>query len=205
MPAAQSFDRFLRDFVTPHLRGRGFLKSGYSFVLRLEGNRGLIQFQKGRKSTAAEILFTVNLGVTSERLRRFEGETTDSKPSIDGCHWSTRLGFLLPEREDKWWSIRTDAEAEKLGVQFREFLPVAVEAIGQNISDIALRDLWLRGESPGLSDLNRLRNLSVLLKVFGPARVLEPVLSELKNLSAGRATESMVERHIRKLEMQQAS
>jgi hypothetical protein len=141
----------------------------------------LLDFQKSRNSTNSEKIFTINLGVCSgELLQFFSPDLLNKKPSIEVCHWRERIGFLLPEHQDKWWTIRT---AESLNILFSELeeiiIHIAIPAIKLHLSDEQLSNEWLSGKSPGLTDTQRLVNLSVLLRSIGDIDSLLGVYKEL--------------------------
>jgi hypothetical protein len=53
--------------------------------------------------------------------------------------------------------------------------------------DAALRDLWLAERSPGLTDTERLLNLSILLRDLGPQDKYEATIKALKELAASKS------------------
>jgi len=123
------------------------------------------------------------------------------KPSIGACQWRERVGFLLPQRQDKWWIVRDIEPTGSLMDELKGCLVgVAIPAIEQHLSDEQLCDEWSSGRSPGLTDLQRLVNLSVLLKVSGAGSALRDVLNELEVKAAGKPMASMVKQHLRNLE-----
>lgn len=184
------------------LKEKGFSRKGNCFYLRQRNNWGLLDFQKSRKSTADEIVFTMNLGVCSGRLLEFfSPDLLEQKPSIEVCHWHERVGFLLPERQDKWWLIRAAEPLDSLVDELKgSLVRVAIPAIEQHLSDGQLCSEWLSGKSPGLTDIQRLVNLSVLLKVSGADSALREILKELEEKSAGKPTALMVKQHLQSLE-----
>lgn len=179
------------------LKEKGFSRKGTCFYLRQDNNWGLLDFQKSRKSTADETIFTVNLGICSGRLLGFfSPDLLAQKPSIEACHWRERVGFLLPERQDKWWVIGGAEPLNSLVDELEGCLVQAViPAIERHLSDEQLCNEWLSGKSPGLTDIQRLMNLSVLLKVAGADHALCGILKELEDKSAGKSTAFMVKQH----------
>ena len=63
----------------------------------------------------------------------------------------------------------------------------AIPFVLGHLQDQTLRDMWLEGKSPGITPLQRLRNLNLLLAVIGPASELPRVLEELRQMSRGHA------------------
>lgn len=189
MKPEEGFKQLLRE-VASELRRHGFTRNGQRFYLQDDGNWGLISFQKSTRSTPLKLMFTVNLGVASARLLRFfpparfrvaEGK---AKPLDPECHWRQRLGYVLPEKQDEWWSMTSGTDLDQLAGEIQGYLiNLAVPQIQKHISDQALLELWLSGESPGLTQLQRLEYLSVLLKGLGPRRLLEQTLEELRHTS----------------------
>ena len=69
--------------------------------------------QKGRKSSADRLVFTVNLGTFSPRLASALGWPVRDTDILNG-HWKARLGELLPAPADRWWTVASQAEASAL-------------------------------------------------------------------------------------------
>ena len=201
MQAAYAFTTLLKDMVGPELKEHGFSKKGPTFYLWCKDNWGLINFQKSSSSTNESITFTVNLGVASSRLLKFFSSVKETgKPSIWDCHWRERLGILLPEHNDKWWVLYRETDLESLhNLLSRNLRELVIPEIARYIGDEQLRDLWLEGKSPGLTNVQRLLYLSVLLKALGPLDYLGPVLEELQRISIGTPAYSMVEVYLQKL------
>ena len=200
MRPSDAFQEVLSRWVGPTLREHGFSRSGSNFHLREHGNWGVINVQKSQKSTAAEVIFTVNLGVASQRLLEFWQQPSSRKPSVWDCHWQQRIGFLLAAHRDTWWTIDATTPADAVGQEVaRAIGDQAVPEIRKVLSDEALRDLWLAGKSPGLTDIQRLLYLSVLLKHAGPADRLGGVLAELQSKAAGKPVASRVAVHLERL------
>ncbi len=167
----------------------GYKRTHSSFTLQEDGNWGIINFQKSTESNSETILFTINLGVASSRLLRFFAtKYTQNGPNIWDCHWGVRLGHLL-QGKDIWWTIETKTSIEILGEKlWTDLQDKCIPEIARYIHDPDLRDLWLSGSSPSLTEFQRLINLSVLLKEIGPQELLEPVLSKLNQISLGKPT-----------------
>lgn len=201
MRASELYKELIKE-ISSLLKEKGFSRKGNCFYLQQGNNWGLLDFQKSRKSTADEVSFTINLGVCSGRLLEFfSPDSLEQKPSIEACQWRERVGFLLPERQDKWWLVRDIEPLASLVDELKGCLVrVAIPAIEQHLSDELLCGEWSSGKSPGLTDIQRLMNLSVLLKVSGADSALRDVMKELEVKSAGKPTASMVKQHLRNLE-----
>jgi hypothetical protein len=200
MQPADAFKEILKQNALA-LRAYGFSRSGLTFYLREAGNWGVINFQKSKDSSARGIVFTVNLGIASTRLLAFFSHIRPGmKPSIWDCHWRQRLGYLLPNHSDVWWTINSTTLVDDLGQEIQGYVVnFGVPELKEYISDETLRDLWLSGSAPGLTDFQRLMNVSVLLKALGSLDGLDPVLKELQRVSAGKPSAVTAEIHIQRL------
>jgi hypothetical protein len=182
------------------LKYHSYKKRNSNFYIQKNGNWGIINFQKSTKSSSTQIIFTVNLGVASTRLLNFFSVIYSKKgPNIWDCHWRRRLG-QLSEGEDVWWSIDIGTSIEELSEYIlSQIVSYAIPEIGKYLDDNELRDLWLSGHSPSLTEFQRLMNLSVLLKEMGPHELLEPILRKMKQISIGKPTSFTTDIHLRML------
>lgn len=197
---AAVINEMLGQHITPVLKKAGLARAGSTYFLNQEGNWGLIAFQRSARSTSREIVFTVNLGVASARLLAFEGSDASQRPRIEKCHWQERLGFLMPEPRDRWWVLKEQTDVLALGKEILTAIETnGIPAVRRLIRDQDLRNLWLSGASPGLTDIQRLKSLSVLLKALGPDELLKETIQSLEELSQGKPTAGIARYHIDKL------
>ncbi len=173
MNASKRFQALLRDFLKPELKKDGFSLRGTTFYLFDNDNWGLIEFQRGSKSTQESTIFTVNVGIASRRLSGLStADWQKSRPSMSRTDWNLRLGFLLglPQgQKDKWWTLTEVTSISDLAQELVELLRgAAIPEIRRLSSDVALRDYWLSGQGGGLSDRQRVSKLDVLLREIGP-------------------------------------
>jgi Domain of unknown function (DUF4304) len=196
---AQKFFQELVIFVAPALKPYGFSRNRRTFYCRSKNNWGLIDFQRSWHSSREILPFTVNLGVASDRLLKFFSPDKIKRPTIWDCHWRIRLGYLM-NKKDVWWKVDEQTSVENLG---KEILPplknLAFQEINQHISDESLRDLWISGQSPSLTEFQRLMYLSVLLEELGPSELVEPTLMKLKQISEGKPSAVTAELHVERL------
>ena len=196
-PAAPTYSRLLSQ-VGRYLKAEGFSRRGNSFLLETLDGWGFLVFQKSRKSTRTEILFAINLGVASRRLLEVFKDAAGAVNLAD-AHWRVRVGSLLPEQRDVWWTIGPSTESQVLFAEIESVMSQSVAQVKGNLDDRVLRDLWLSGRSPGLTDLQRLMYLSVLLKTIGPARELPGVLVKLREADHGGLERMTIRQHLRRL------
>ncbi|MCP5005142.1 MAG: DUF4304 domain-containing protein [Planctomycetes bacterium] len=199
MIASSTFSKLLKECIKPLLKDNGFSQKGNTFIVQKSDNWGLINFQKSRKSSASEMAFTVNIGITSSRLLNYSSLEIQ-KPSIDQCHLRQRLGFLLQERCDQWWTINAETKVSDICEEIKGYISnYALPYIERYLTDETLRDLWLSGQSPGLTEIECLLNLTILLKEIGPIEILNQEVANLRFLSRNKPIASTVDLHIKKL------
>ncbi|WP_082385213.1 DUF4304 domain-containing protein [Brevundimonas sp. AAP58] len=143
------------------LRRHGFTRRGTAYRYLSEGNSAIIQVQRSRSSDNQVIRFTLNTGVISGRLLR--GLAPDVSKSVEmHAHLRQRIGcFLSPPRE-KWWEIGATSDVAVVLDEITPLLDDAAHYVITHIADEQLIALWESGRGPGLTEFQRLRNLSDL-------------------------------------------
>lgn len=186
--------------IEAELRTKGFSRKNQVFYIKKDGNWALIEFQKSQKSDSQKVIFTVNLGIASGRLQEFFTGRSENFPFVDRCQWRQRIGFLTQNQEDKWWIVDSEASVESTSAEVLQLiLDIAIPEIERLTTDEELRNLWISQRSPGLTQIQRLMNLSVLLQQLGPAEHLPQILDQLQKISQGKPTEGLVRNHMKKL------
>jgi len=133
-------------------------------VLRIvdRDNCGIVEFQRSTKNSREKLLFTVNLGVICGQLLD-SGPDELKKARIEDAHLRQRIGMLLPNRPDKWWEITEATDSKSLAHEVSELiLEKAVPYIRYHLSTESLISLWESGQSPGLTDGQRVDLLAQL-------------------------------------------
>jgi hypothetical protein len=120
----------------------------------------LVDFQRsGTRSSGERIVFTVNLGVVCGDLLG-SGPSGLQKAHITDAHLRRRIGSFLPDPQDKWWEVTVATDRGALIHELQEpLLKRAVPYIEHFLSPNALIALWESGESPGLTELQRVQFL----------------------------------------------
>lgn len=150
------------DRIASRLKPLGYRKSGASFLRDCGDVILVVQLQKSQKTTPDTLVVTLNLGIFSRVVASRIGRLLTT-PTIVDCHWQERIGFLMPERYDKWWSASTEAEACTVAEELDEALHTfGLPALEQISSTDGLRALWASGEGPGLTELERERYLKAV-------------------------------------------
>jgi hypothetical protein len=174
----QMFEAFVSR-LAPALKARGFTRSGLCWFLRGTGVWGDIGFQKDQHNHGDTCGFTVNVSVSSDRLRFFHGVSNfKARPrASDACGEGHRLGFLLPQRRDIWWTFSLDSNAEATEREVEAaILGPGVAFLRQLRSDEALRDRWLAN---GLYSARAI-DLAVLLHDLGPREPLPALIESIR-------------------------
>jgi hypothetical protein len=196
-----TFGQFVRECIKPELKSKGWTGSCPTFYPAQGGNWGKINFQKSTSNTREDFKFTVNLGVVSGRIRRFQDPCrADKRPTVWDSHWQRRLGEFLPEANDKWWPITAKTTIEGLCSELTPLIiQIAVPQVESLVADVALRDLWLKGNW-GRTEYQRLERLSILLKTIGPQELLQVTLDELVEGARRFGSGGMAMHHVKMLD-----
>ncbi|MEZ5901352.1 MAG: DUF4304 domain-containing protein [Hyphomicrobiaceae bacterium] len=138
------------------LKPLGFKKSGNSLSLINKGNLGLIEFQKSRTNDERILRFTVNLAVVSAKLLD-KFEPSINKATSANAHLRLRLGMLLPKvLKDQWWEISAKESVDQLAAELSNALvQYGAPYVCSHISDDQLVELWMSGQSPGITEFQR--------------------------------------------------
>jgi hypothetical protein len=169
-------DKLIREYLHPRLRKAGFRAAGATFRRLVSGNWQIVNVQRSRHSPADSVRFAVNLGVASRRATAAEiREWGTRRLSCWDCDLQWRLGALVHNGHDHWWSIDAQTPLAPLGNELVQHLEsAAFPHLDKYATDEAMRDLWLRGRSTGLSRSTRVR-LRRLLEALGPRELLDEI------------------------------
>jgi Domain of unknown function (DUF4304) len=140
--ALDVFRLMMRDEIAPRLRRMGFKGSGQSFTLPSESHWVLVGFQKSTYSNADAVRFTINVTVVSKRRwREAQGEHSylSDRPSANisygGFAWQRRIGQLVPDVGDKWWTVWTGRPTGSVSAEVLDAIRVyAVPAIDRQLA-----------------------------------------------------------------------
>lgn len=140
------------------LKRRGYSKSGSTFRLRNPDTISIVSLQSSNSSSSSLVKVTVNLGVHIPALQ--DPQRTEKNRSISSCHWRQRIGSLMPEKNDVWWSIQTPEEASSVATAItRAVEQFGLPAVEQVSTVAALKQLWESGHGPGLTEVERVQCL----------------------------------------------
>ena len=148
--------------VGEELKEFGNTKRGQIFRIIANNNCGLIDFQRSVSNTKDTISFTINLGVVcGDLLDRNIAQLKDAK--ITDAHVRQRIGNLLTGQQDKWWQLNSSVNFEQLSGEIMDLVSnKAVPFISNFLNTNSISALWESGNSPGLTEVQRVRLLSKL-------------------------------------------
>lgn len=157
--------------------------------------------QKSRSSTSSIVTFTLNVGICSAMLReKFGVGSLSGKPTIEDCHWRQRIGFLLPQKQDQWWTLDDQTRLENVSAEIVGIVQtVAVPVIQSHISDEQLKEAMFIGDAAGSTELQRYEYLTTLMKLTKDER-FEETLTDLLMAAKGKPWERTAKIHISELE-----
>ena len=100
------------------LAAAGFKRKGVHLHRKVDGLFHGIHFQASQWGTAAEGKFTVNLIVTSPVLyTEWIGHPFPANPASALFPIQMRIGSLMPERRDYWWTVGSETDSSSLAIE----------------------------------------------------------------------------------------
>jgi hypothetical protein len=196
---ADLLNELLTVWITPLLKREGFKKTGLAYEKDTGEDLLVIGYQRSRASGDCD-RFTVNLGIASKRLFALDDERKSKRTPVELCHWRMRLGRTLEVSADTWWELCEPADIPVAGRDQQEILRTrALPLMERMASDEALRSEWRAGRAPGLTELQRLLNLSALLNDPEHRGEQRAVIDELRDLASRKGFGGRVAVHLEAL------
>ena len=182
-------------------RAFGFVESGRTFRKLLpNGLAEVIHIQAGERGLQG--IFTVNLGVfVPECHRFFVGEIPSVIDEVD-CEIRTRLGKLLPEPGDAWWSHTPPSAValDEVGEALRALALPFVESLSTRE---AIVSAWRSGRLTRCTYPRRGVAMAMVLAEIGDAAGAREALQEALS-SSSIHSKRLAERAVEYLELGQA-
>jgi hypothetical protein len=122
----QAIAAISRDYCGPLLKPHGFKTRGNGFWRQSDGLLHDVGFQASMWGSSNSGRFTINVGVTHPQMYAlFLRRPVAKNPS--SAHWpiTQRIGFLMPEKHDHWWSVDETTDVPKLGEGIAKVLRTA--------------------------------------------------------------------------------
>jgi len=114
------FKELLKNSVAPRLRECGLKGSGQNYSIKSDSHWALIGLQKSMFSDSTGLKFTINLYVVSKaewEATRQDRSYLPAKPTAN-VHWPVgwvkRIGYLMPQGQDYWWSVDSTTNLQGL-------------------------------------------------------------------------------------------
>jgi hypothetical protein len=153
-----------------------------------------IHFQAGKWATRSEGKFTINLVVTAPFLYQgWTGKPLPANPATALFPVQQRIGFLLPERRDHWWTVTVGDPIDELADDVTQgLLRYALPFFDEfHASSVLLERLRQERGLPGLSEPRAWLVHAILAQYFDAgdeARTLLQRALEYAGTSPFRAT-----------------
>lgn len=130
------------------LKPLGFRKSGETWCRNAEWPQ-VINIQNSSSNTQDFAKITINLGVSVPQLRTAMGGTPiESNLKEYDCEVRVRIGQLLPDGGDHWWSITSADESQTLAASLSEVLKTYGLPFLESMSTLpAIADEFVRREN----------------------------------------------------------
>jgi hypothetical protein len=188
--------------LTPFFKKMGFDKKGNSFYLETDKNYGIVNFQKSRESTKDLVQFTINFGVYSDVLGRFQyNYRVSATPEVEECHWHSRVGHFMPGTPDYWWNLSVADDLYHITSDVIKIVQdVLMPEISQRLSDEGLLRSWMSEAFAGTTEIGRFKYLTILLKAKGCNEALHQVVEAFMQKSKGRPNASIAMEHLKEIE-----
>lgn len=187
--------------LTRFLASNGFSVKNYVAWRPINDTVLLIEIQKDKKHNSEDVIrFTVNIGISIDALRKFEAIPEVLPPTLAKCHWRQRLGRLMPQEADLWWSVADNEDATLVCEQILKGLSdFALPKIKSIASSEVLMKFWEEDIGQGLTEYERRVYLARLLVFEKRGEQARAALESLEKASIGRLWEKSAAVEIEKL------
>jgi hypothetical protein len=118
------FSKWLSTTIRPALREHGFTKTASNFHKRGQAGWGEVNFQKSQFGSRLETRFTINLGVSLDRLTAARGGDPGMRPPEHEWQWRSRIAAAVGDPNDRWWDLDLGTD---LGSLSDEILPLLID------------------------------------------------------------------------------
>jgi hypothetical protein len=156
----------LTNRVLSTLAPMGFKKRGNTARLVKGDNVALVSFQRSQDSTREKVKFTVNLAIVFGKLLDPDSASLANMRDVDG-HLRQRIGSFMEGSPDKWWIVDELADLNEITTEVSNLLVEKVAPfLIRYIRPDEIISLWKSGQSPGLTDRARIRNLANMVEYY---------------------------------------
>src|SRR5437016_2845457 len=144
--------------------------------------------------------FTINLAMASKRILAYCGEATAAPPPAYACHWANaRIGSLMPDRRDKWWTLSDGSSYAPIASEVTKAVAkLAIPLLKPHLTEQGLLELWA-SKTPGGFELPNLKYKSILLALQNRFDELPQAFQRMREISAGNLADTGTQEHIARL------
>lgn len=169
--------------VASALAVNGFERRGLIFKRRVTEVLHLVEIQPSWYSGEDCVRFTINIGVLSYKLDELWPELTQKRPIVADCQIRTRLGKLLPNADDKWWSIAAGDSIVLLFAEIIAYIQIyAIPFLNRLRSDSDLESLLENRRVREQANLEDLIHLCALYGLYGKHSQYEGALKAAQEM-----------------------
>ena len=158
--ASRDYKKSIIDNLWDILKPKGFKKSGDIFSLPGNDLTYFINVQSGKETSSTILKLTLNIEIYSSVVHKLQDT---SLPEKWNRHFTQRIGFLLDNPHDKWWTIENEKEANNAACEILDIIAKKVfPALDTLKSTSDLVTLWRQNKCPGLTEHQRKEYLNLL-------------------------------------------
>ena len=190
----QAIAQVSRDYCSPLLKSHGFKMRGTGFWRATDGLLHDIRFQASMWGTSASGQFTINVGVTHPQMYElFVRRPIPRNPSSAQWPISERIGFLLPEKRDRWWSVDEGTDVSTLGQEIVRIVEASAIPFLDSLRDRQQFAAYFgEGCRAGMTDLQIQLARGLLMYCNGQRQEALDTLSAMLKAVSGKPGDSMV-------------
>jgi len=157
---SKDFKKIILDKLNNALKQKNFAKTGNSFISSNNELNYIINVQSSQSSNINTLKITVNIDIASTILSKLEDTPL---PEKHRRHFSERIGSYLNQPQDKWWIIENTNMANAVAIEIIELINnKIIPELDKLQTTHDLANLWRQGNSPGLTNFQRNKYLSLL-------------------------------------------
>ena len=115
---SKKIDEIIKIGIAPLLKGHGFKKKARNFYRSFDDRVDIINVQASRYNEGTKGEFTINLGVYFPAIAEItEAIPVKGIPKEYNCTVRKRIGGVLDDRQDIWWSVDTATNLEEVAFE----------------------------------------------------------------------------------------
>jgi hypothetical protein len=183
-PSSHAVDNVIQSCVKSMLKSENYRKTGRSFHRQREDMIQVVNFQTTWLNTPEKADFTINLKVILPFYHeKWTGTPLPKNPGSAAPICSYRLGHLLPEGPDKWWSVTPSTDFDSLSRQLADLLQSIGLPFLEKASDLLFlrQNLESKKHFLGMHHGSQPLAFAILLCYMGEEKEAKAVIQELRD------------------------